>query len=158
MTGINYFFDSVQLIYYECHRGSFIDDGSYINSLDRITKTKTTINQKSIDDKCIPYTPTAPLNYEEIESHPERVSNIKPFINKHNWKEINYSSKIDDWKTFEKNNLTIALSILYIKEKWIFPADISKINSYCEKKILLMIPNELKEGWYYLAIKSCLHY
>ena len=134
MTGINYFFDSVQLIYYECHRGSFIDDGSYINSLDRITKTKTTINQKSIDDKCIPYTPTAPLNYEEIESHPERVSNIKPFINKHNWKEINYSSKIDDWKTFEKNNLTIALSILYIKEKWIFPADISKINSDCEKK------------------------
>ena len=24
------------------------------------------------------------LNYEEIQSHPERVSNIKPFINKYN--------------------------------------------------------------------------
>ena len=46
-----------------------------------------------------------------IESHPERVSNIKPFINKYNWERINYPSKIDDWKTLEKNNPTIALDI-----------------------------------------------
>ena len=49
--------------------------------------------------------------------HPEKVSNIKPLVNKYNWKGINYPSKIDDWKTFEKNNPTIALNILYIKEK-----------------------------------------
>ena len=36
---------------------------------------------------------------------------MKPF----NWKGINYASKIDDWETFEKNNLTIAPNILYIK-------------------------------------------
>ena len=30
-----------------------------------------------------------------------------------------------------------------------------KINSNCEKQvIILMIPNEKKEGWYYLAIKK----
>ena len=46
-----------------------------------------------------------------------RVSNIKPFIDKHNWKGTNYPSKIDDWKTFEKKNPTIALNILYIKKK-----------------------------------------
>ena len=57
------------------------------------------------------------LNYRGIESHPERVSNIKPFINKYNWKGINYPSKIDDWRTFEKNNPTIAINILYIEEK-----------------------------------------
>ena len=49
--------------------------------------------------------------------HPERISNIKPLINKYKWKGINYPSKIDDWKTFEKNNPIIALNILYIKEK-----------------------------------------
>ena len=59
---------------------------------------------------------TVALNYEEIEPHSERVSNIKPFVNKYNWKGINYASKIDDWKTFEKNSLTIALNILYIKK------------------------------------------
>ena len=46
-----------------------------------------------------------------------RVSNIKPFIDKHNWKGTNYPSKIDDWKTFEIKNPTIALNILYIKKK-----------------------------------------
>ena len=49
------------------------------------------------------------LNYREIELHPERVSKIRLFINRNNWKGIDYPSKIDDWKTFEKNNLTIAL-------------------------------------------------
>ena len=31
-------------------------------------------------------------------------SNIKPFVNKYKWKGINYPSKMDDWKMFEKNN------------------------------------------------------
>ena len=30
---------------------------------------------------------------------------------------MNYPTKIDDCKTFEKNNRIIALNILYIKEK-----------------------------------------
>ena len=56
---------------------------------------------------------------------------------------INYPSKIDDWKTFEKNNRAVALNILCTKEKEICPAYISKRNSDCEKQIiLLMIPND----------------
>ena len=87
------------------------------------------------------------MNYEKTESYPERVSNIKPFLNKYKWKEINYPSKIDDWKTFDKNNLTIAPNILYIKQKWICSAYISKINSNYEKEIiiLLMIPTKKKK-------------
>ena len=49
-------------------------------------------------------------------------------------KGINHPSKIDNWKTFVKNNPTIALNILYIKEKEICSAYISNINSNCEKK------------------------
>ena len=94
------------------------------------------------------------LNYEEIQLHPERVSNIKPFINKYNWKGINKASKIDDWKT--KNNPPLAVNILCLKEKEIRPAYILKINSNCEKQI--MIPNEEKEGEDYLALKNYLHY
>ena len=48
---------------------------------------------------------------------------------------INYSSKFDDWKRFEKNNPTIALNILYTKEKEILPAYISKHNWTFEKQI-----------------------
>ena len=35
----------------------------------------------------------------------------------------------------------------------------SKVNANCEKQIiLLMVPNEEKEGWHYLAVKNYLHY
>ena len=62
------------------------------------------------------------MNYGEIKRNPERVSNMKSFINKYNWKVINHATKIDAWKTFEKNNPTTVLNILYIKEKEIHPA------------------------------------
>ena len=77
---------------------------------------------------------TAALTYKEIESHPESFSDIKPFINKYNWDKINYPSKIDNWKMFEKNDQTVALTILYTKEEEILPAYISKHNSICGQK------------------------
>ena len=69
-----------------------------------IIKKKITINPKNKDDKCFQYAITAPLNYRAIKSQSERISNVKPFINKDKWKGINYLSNIDDWKTFAKNN------------------------------------------------------
>ena len=44
--------------------------------------------------------------------NPERVSNIQPFMYNYNWKGINYPTKIDGLKTYEKNIPTIALCIL----------------------------------------------
>ena len=114
MRGNNFIFDSVQLLYYKCHKVNFRCGGLYIDSPDWIKKKKVTINRSNEDDKCFQYVITLALICEEIKWNPERASNIKRFINKHNWKEINYPSKIDDWKTFEKNNLTIALNMIYI--------------------------------------------
>ena len=42
-----------------------------------------------------------------------------------------------------------------IKKPEICPAYISKINSDCEKQIMiLMIPNKEKERWHYLAVRK----
>ena len=57
---------------------------------------------------------------------PETISNIKTFTNKCTSDNDFYPSKVDDWKTFEKNNLTSALNVLNIKEMEICPAYISK--------------------------------
>ena len=44
---------------------------------------------------------------------------------------------------------------MYIKEKETCPDYISKIDSSCQKQIILLtIPNEEKEDWNYLAIKK----
>ena len=111
-----------------CHKVKFKRGGLYIDSPDWIKKKKTIINLKNEDDKCLQYAATVALNYKETESHPERVSNIKPLMNKYNQEGINHPSKTDDWKTFEKNNPTIALNILDVKEKEKLPAGISKHN------------------------------
>ena len=81
-------------------------------------KKKTTtslINKK--DNKCFQYTVTAMLNHEEIGKNAERITKIKPFINKYKREEINFSSEKDEWKKLEKDNVTIALNVLYVKKK-----------------------------------------
>ena len=51
---------------------------SYIDSPDCIVKNTV--------DKCFQYAVTVSLTYGEIKWNPERVSNIKLFINTYNWK------------------------------------------------------------------------
>ena len=58
---------------------------------------------------------TAALNHEEIKRDPERISKNKYFLKKYSWNRIKYLSNMDDWKTFEKNNLETALNVLYIQ-------------------------------------------
>ena len=81
MKGSDSIFDSVQLMYYKCNKVNIKHAGSYIDSPHWIKKKKPTINPKNTDDKCFQYAATVALNYEEIESHLERVLNIKSFIN-----------------------------------------------------------------------------
>ena len=101
----------IQLMYYKCHKVNFKRDGLYIDSTDWVKKKNASINTKNTDSKCFQYAATIALIYEEIELYPERVANIKPIVNIYNWEGINYPSKIDDWKMFEKNDMIIALSI-----------------------------------------------
>ena len=85
--------------------------------------TINSINKK--DNKCFQYTVTVALNHKEIRKYPQRKTKIKPFLNKYNWERIKFPSEKDDWKIFEKNNVTIALNVLCVKK---------------EKYILLMFP------------------
>ena len=82
------------------------------------------INKKY--NKCFQYAVTVALNNEEMGKHSERITETESFINKYNLEGINFSSEKDDCKTFEKNNLTITLNVLYTKK---------------EKYILLMFQN-----------------
>ena len=52
MRGSDFIFESVQLLYYKCHKINFKHGGSYIDSPDSIKKKKATINPKHEDDKC----------------------------------------------------------------------------------------------------------
>ena len=42
------------------------------------------------------------LNHQNIESNPERITKINPFIDQYDWEEINFPSNKKDWNKFEK--------------------------------------------------------
>ena len=84
------------------------------------------------------------MNRQNIGNHPERISNIKPFIDQYNCKGIDFSAGIKDCKKFEQNNKTIALNNLYAPHntKTINLADKSKYNRKRKNQVvLLMITN-----------------
>ena len=90
------------------------------------------------------------LNYQNIETHPERISKLKPYINKYNWEGIDFPAGPKEWKKFERNNKTIALNILFIPHntKTIIVAYRSEYNYKCKKQVIL----------HYLAALSKQHY
>ena len=78
------------LIQFNCFIINVESGWSYISSPDWIKKMKATINPKNTEDKCFQYAVTVALNYGESKWNRERISNIRPFINKYNGKGINY--------------------------------------------------------------------
>ena len=55
------------------------------------------------------------LNFQTIESNPRRISKLKPYINKYNWKVINFPAGSNEWQKHGRNNDTIVLNVLYVK-------------------------------------------
>ena len=77
-------------------------------------KQKSNINSvNKKDSECFQYAVTVTLNFEEIKKDTQAITKIKPFINQYNWDEINFPSEKDYQKKNEKNNVTIALHVLY---------------------------------------------
>ena len=64
---------------------------------------------------------------------PKRITKIKTFINKYNWKGIIFPSENDDWKKIEKSNVRTAFNVLYAKKEKTYPTYVSKHNSNHEK-------------------------
>ena len=97
---------------------------------------------------------TVALNYEKTKKDPQRITKIKPFINKYNWEGINFPLEKNDWKKFEKDNVTVALNVLYAKREKIYSAYVFKNNSNCEKQVILFMISNGEKLWHYLPVKK----
>ena len=102
--------------------------------------------QKALDDT---------LNYQKIETHLERISNIVRYISKYNWEGLEFPAGPKDWKKFEQNNKTIALNVLFAlyNTKTISAAYRSEYNNKREKKVNLLMITECNK-WHHLAISN----
>ena len=147
-NGSNSVFESVDSLAYYIHKINLKIGKSYIKSPEWILNKRVTINPKNKDNECFQYAITAALNHQKIENHPERISNIKPFIDQYNWKGIDFLAGIKDWKKFEKNNTTIALNIIYVSHntKTINLAFKSKYNRKRKNKVVLLMITDGKQS------------
>ena len=154
MRGSELEFDGVNFLYYDFNKTSINRDGSYIDSPKWLKDKKSTKTPKNNDDKCFQYAVTLALNLDKIKKDLQRVSKIKPFIEKYNWEDIDFPSTSKDWKKFERN-IEVVLNILYVpyNTKQINIAYKSK-NNLTQKRqmILLMISDGQK--WHYLVVKN----
>ena len=101
MKNNKFVFESVDLLYYSLHKTYLRRGKSYIKSAKWLRKKGVTINPKNKDNECFKYAIVSLLNHQNIESHPEKISNLKPFIDQYKWKEIEFPSHTNDWKRFE---------------------------------------------------------
>ena len=147
-------FDGVNFLYYDFNKISINRGGSYIDSPKWLKNKKSTINPKNNDDQCFQYAVTLARNLDKIKKDPQRVSKIKPFIEKYNWKDIDFPSTSKDWKKFKCNN-EVALNILYVpyNTKKINIAYKSKNNLTHKRQIILLIISD-GQKWHYLVVKN----
>ena len=80
MRGSEIIIDSVNLLECKLIKIKLDRGASYVDSPKGLKNKKATIKPENNDNNCFQYALTAALNYQNIESHPERVSNLKPFI------------------------------------------------------------------------------
>ena len=141
--GSQFIFDSIDLLYYHLQKPSLKRTGwSYIDSPKWLKNKRATINPKNNNNNCSQYSLTAALRYQNIKSHPEWVSNLKPFIDKYDWEGINFPPKQEkDWKKVESNNKSIGLDILFAtyNTEEIRIEYVSKHNHKRENQVILLI-------------------
>ena len=155
MKGSSFTFERIDLLEYHLHKISLNRGSSYIKSPTLIKNKGVTIHPKNTkNNNFFQYAIAAALNHQNISHHPERISNLKPFINNYYWKDIEFPSHSKDWRKFEQNNKTIAQNILYVpyNTKQIKQVYISKYNN--DTRVNLLMIADGTGNWHYLAVKS----
>ena len=59
--------------------------------------------------ECFQYALTVALNYKQIKSQPERISNIKPFFDQYNWKEIDFPLYKNQLPLYKNQNQLLSI-------------------------------------------------
>ena len=131
MKESQFVFESADSLYYCLHKINLNRGGSYTDSPKLLKNKKATINPKNNYNECFKYAIITALNHEKIRNHPERISNLLPFIDQYSWDGIEFPSHSKDCKKFEQNNKTIALNIFFVpyNTEQIWQAYISKYNN-----------------------------
>ena len=100
------------------HELQLTQGSSYITLSKWFASKNAVLNpQNKKDEECFKWAVNAELHHEEISSHPERISKLKPYSDLYNWKGLDFPVTGRNIDKFKKSNKDIAVNVLYIHQK-----------------------------------------
>ena len=142
-------FDEVLYIDVYFHQLNLMRGSSYLPLPNWLMKKKPIINPCNEDQECFKWAIIAASRWEDIDSHPERISKLKRFEADFDWSGIRFLVSVKDIKKFEFRN-QISINLLAIKDRQIYIC--RKGGNYeCIINLMLITENNRK---HYVPIKS----
>ena len=115
-----FIFDEVLFMGIDFRQLNLTRGSSYVPLPEWLANKIAIINPRSEDQECFKWAVIAASRWEEIDSHPERISKLKRFEKDFDWSEIKFPVSVNDIKGFEiKNRISINLLVTEGKEIYI---------------------------------------
>ncbi|XP_057290793.1 uncharacterized protein LOC130613470 [Hydractinia symbiolongicarpus] len=125
---------------------------SYLELPKWAASKKAVINPMNEDEECFKWAIIASQHHGDIGRNPNRISQMKPYVDHYNWDGMEFPTSIKSIYKFEANNPDIAVNVLHIDGKRINILRRSVHNGRTKVVTLLLISNDKKT--HYTAVKS----
>ena len=101
-------FNEVLFLDVNFHQLNLMKGSSYLPLPDFIAKRKAIINPQNGDEECFKWAIITADKWTDIDSHPERVSNLMEFADNYNWSGLEFPVSLKQIGKFEaKNNISV---------------------------------------------------
>ena len=144
-----FIFEEVLYMDINMHQLNLMRGSSYLSLPDWLVCKKAIINPKNEDQECFKWAVITALEFQNIESHLERISNLIKFSNKYDWPGLGFPVSFKDITKFEFRN-QISINLLVIEGKQLY---ICRKGGDDERIINFMIIS-VSNRKHYVAIKS----
>ena len=112
-------FDEVLYLDVNFHQLNLTRGSSYLPPPDFIAKRKAVINPQNGDEECFKWAIIVADKWMDIDSHPERVSNLREFTHNYDWSGLEFPVSLKQIGKFEAKN-NISVNVLDLEGKDIY--------------------------------------
>ena len=143
-------FNEVLFLNINFHRLNLTRGSSYLPLPDWVAKKKAIINPQNDDEECFKWAVTAASKWMDIKFNPERVSNLRKFIDNYDWSGLEFSVSTKDIGVLETKN-DILVNVLAVEGRDIYIHRKTNYKGDREINLLLISEDGIR---HYTAIKS----
>ena len=142
-------FDEILFLDVNFHRLNLTRGSFYLPLPDWIEKKKAIINPQNDDEECFKWSVIAALEWTDIKSHPELVSNLRKFVDNYDWSGLKFPVSVKDIREFEIKN-DILDNVLAVEGRDIYIH--IKTNYQRDREINLLLISQ-DDRWHYTVTK-----